>query len=61
MIRVTIMSGKYYGVEIGSEISREEKENIETLVNEGNTVIIVNKLYDLHSLKINPDDVKMVD
>ncbi len=59
MIRVTRMSGKYYGINISSV--RSDEDNIETFTDEGTPCILVNSLEDLTELDIEPSEVEMVD
>lgn len=59
MIRVTRMSGTFYGID--TDIwDDDEIENIEGFVLEGTPVILVESLEDLEALDIDPDDVQMV-
>lgn len=58
MIRITYMSGKYYGVKIHSLMS--DLENINVFVDEGTPVILVDDLESLEDSGIDPDDVEMV-
>jgi len=53
------MSGKYYGVKLTDDLE-EEMEQIETFVNEGVPVVIVDDLTDLEELGIN-GDVEMIE
>jgi hypothetical protein len=58
MIRITFMSGKYYGIKIRS--IQSDSENINTFVDEGTPVILVDELESLDGSGIDPDDVEMV-
>lgn len=62
MIRITKMSGKFYGLEMSDNYKFEMNE-IRILVNEGTPVLIVNELSDLEDLYIpdlNIEDIIMV-
>jgi len=59
MIRITKMSGKYYGIKLTDDLE-EEMDNIQQLVNECTPVILVDSLEDLESFDIY-EDVIMVD
>jgi len=58
MIRIVKMSRKYYGIELSDDLEKEMEE-IQTFVNEGNPVIIVNDLDDLDDFIY--EDVEMVE
>lgn len=60
MIRVTKMSGKYYGIVLTDDLEKEMQE-IETFSFEGVLSIIVNSLEDLIELGIEEDEVIMVE
>ena len=60
MIRVTVMSGAYYGVELSGD-TEKEMEQIEVFASEGTPVIIVGDLSDLEEMEIDPDSVQMVE
>lgn len=51
MYRILNMSGTYYGVEF-DELNEDEVEEIETFVNEGTPVILVEDIDDLSLLGI---------
>lgn len=53
-------TGKYYGIELSEDLEKEMEE-IQTFVNEGTPVIIVNDLDDLDSLGIYPDEIEMIE
>ena len=59
MIRITKMSGKYYGIKLTDDLEKEFND-IEQFVNECTPVIIVDSLEDLESLDIY-EDVTMID
>jgi hypothetical protein len=59
MIRITFMSGRYYGKKISS-LNYKELEDINIFVNEGTPVILVDELESLENSGIDPDDVEMV-
>lgn len=59
MIRITKMSGKFYGIEL-SDDHEEEMKQIQILVNEGTPAIIVESIGDLSDLGIY-EDVIMVE
>ena len=58
MLRITKMSGSYYGVEFTNDF-KKEMEEITTFVLEGTPVIIVDSEKDLQDLGIL-EDVTMV-
>jgi len=58
MLRITKMSGSYYGVEFTNDF-KKEMEEITTFVLEGTPVIIVDSKEDLQDLGIL-EDVTMV-
>ena len=59
MIRITKMSGKYYGIKLTDDLEKEFND-IEQFVSECTPVIIVDSLEDLESLDIY-EDVTMID
>jgi len=59
MIRVTKMSGKYYGIELTDDLGKE-MEQIADFVNQGTPVIIINSKHELEDLDIY-EDIIMVD
>ena len=59
MIRITKMSGKFYGKNI--DLSRDEEiQDIEQFTSESTPCILVDSLEDVEDLGISPDEVKMV-
>lgn len=58
MIRIIKLSGTFYGVEMTDE-NEEEFRQIEQFVSEGNPVIIVESLHDLHEFGIR-NEIQMV-
>ena len=59
MIRITKMSGKFYGKDI--DLSRDEEiQDIEQFTSESTPCILVDSLEDVEDLGISPDEVKMV-
>jgi hypothetical protein len=61
MIRITKMSGVFYGVELSSDY-KEEFEQINDLASEGNPSIIVDTLEDFQDLGLGfQSDVKMIE
>ena len=60
MIRITKMSGKFYGKNIELSDSAEQ-EDIEQFVSEGTPCILVEDLEDAADLlDISPDEIEMV-
>lgn len=59
MIRITKMSGKYYGIELTNDYEKEWEEII-GFANQGILVIIVEELEELKDLDIC-DEVVMID
>lgn len=59
MIRITKMSGKYYGIEV-SDDTEKEMEDIISFVEQGTPVILVNSIDDLEDIGIYDADVIMV-
>ena len=59
MIRVTKMSGKWYGIKIFSLM--KDHDNIMQFIREGTPVVIVDNLEDVEELGINPAEVEMVE
>jgi len=59
MIRVTKMTGKYYGVVLTDD-AEKEMEDIAILVGEGTPVILVDSVSELEELEIY-EEVIMVD
>jgi hypothetical protein len=59
MIRITKMSGKYYGIKLTDDLEKE-MDDIRQLVNECTPVILVDLLEDLESFDIY-EDVIMVE
>lgn len=66
MYRITVMSGSYYAVKIDDLGSvapvgyQSEYEEIQTFVDEGTPVILIDDLNDLDDLGIDPDEVTTV-
>ena len=60
MIRVTKMTGKFYGIKVDIN-SSDEIDNINTFTGDGTPVILVNDLEDLEDLDIDPKNVTMVE
>ena len=58
MIRITKMSGRFYGIKASSVMA--DAHNIETFAKESTPVIIVDSLEDLEDLGIEADEVTMV-
>ena len=59
MIRITKMSGKFYGKDI--DLSRDEEiQDIEQFTSECTPCILVDSLEDVEDLGISPDEVEMV-
>ncbi|MCL5266681.1 MAG: hypothetical protein M1469_01080 [Bacteroidetes bacterium] len=59
MIRITAMSGKFYGYEIDS--IEDDAENIEEFVHTGEPVLIVESLGDAQSFGVDINVIEMVD
>ena len=59
MIRIVKMGSGYFGLAIKSV--KEDLENIEEFVSNGESVILVDSLDDLSKLDIEAADVKMVE
>jgi hypothetical protein len=53
------MSGKFYGIKLTGD-TESDFEEIETFVNEGTPVILVNELDELDALSIDSSQVIMV-
>ena len=59
MIRITKMSGKFYGKDI--DLRRDEEiQDIEQFTSEGTPCILVDSLENVEDLGISPDEVEMV-
>ena len=59
MIRITKMSGKFYGKDI--DLSRDEEiQDIEQFTSECTPCILVDSLESVEDLGISPDEVEMV-
>lgn len=59
MIRITKMSGKYYGREIDID-DEDDVDDIKAFVSETTPCILVDDLEDLDSLGIDENDIIMV-
>jgi len=59
MIRITRMSGHYYGKRVDLT-DRDDREDINIFTDEGTPCILVNELEDLENLGIDASEVEMV-